>query len=75
VSFVKLVATVQDGHSTLFPFQPGTGFRMLPLQIYLFSDGWYITDASPAYAHVVGKRLVSIGSTRVEDSSIDDAHG
>jgi len=36
---VRLVAILQDGHSTLFPFQPATGFRMLPLQLFLFSDG------------------------------------
>jgi len=57
MSLVKLVASLQDGHSTLFPFQPATGFRMLPLQIYLLGDGWYITDASPRYAHLVGKRI------------------
>lgn len=68
MSLVKLVASLQDGHSTLFPFQPATGFRMLPLQIYLLGDGWYVTDASPRYAHLVGKRIVSVGSERVEEA-------
>jgi hypothetical protein len=63
MSFVRMVASLQDGHSTLFPFQPATHFQMLRLQIYLFSDGWYVIDASPVYQQLRGKRIVSIGGT------------
>jgi len=68
MSLVRLVASIQDGHSTLFPFQPAAGFRMLPLQIYLFSDGWYITDSSPKYRNVVGKHLLRLGAKRIEEA-------
>lgn len=33
MSLVRLVALLGDGHSTLLPFQPATGFGMLALQI------------------------------------------
>ena len=65
---VHLVAILQDGHSTLFPFQPATGFRMLPLQLFLFSDGWYVTDARPGYKWMVGRRVLRIGSKSVDEA-------
>jgi len=65
---VRLVAILQDGHSTLFPFQPATGFRMLPLQLFLFSDGWYVTDARPKYKWMVGRQVLRIGSKSVDEA-------
>jgi hypothetical protein len=65
---VRLVANLQDGHSTLFPFQPATGFRMLPLQLFLFSDGWYVTDARPKYKWMVGRHVLRIGSKSVDEA-------
>lgn len=64
---VRLVALLQDGHSALFPFQPATGFHMLPLQLYLFSDGWYVTAARPTYQRLVGRRVVRIASIGVDE--------
>ena len=40
---------------------------MLPLQLYRFSDGWYITDASPRYQYLVGLRVMRIGTRGVEE--------
>lgn len=68
MSLVRLVALLGDGHSTLFPFQPATGFGMLPLQIYLFSDGWYVTSPSPAYTNTAGVRVLRIGSKSAEEA-------
>src|SRR4029077_10125531 len=47
---------------------PATGFRMLPLRLYLFSDGWFITDASPAYRDLIGQRLVRIGTKDIDEA-------
>src|SRR5215472_2310763 len=66
--FVRLVASLQDGHSTLFPFQPATGFHMLPLQLFLFSDGWYITAAKPKYKWMVGRQVLRVGSKSVDEA-------
>jgi hypothetical protein len=67
MSLVRLVALLQDGHSTMFPFQPAMGFHMLPIQLYGFSDGWYITEASPRYQYLVGQRVIRIGAGSVEE--------
>jgi len=66
MQLIKLEAMIGDGHSTSFPFQPSTGFKMYPLQLYHFSDGLYVTDASDQYRQVVGTRVVKIGSLPVE---------
>ena len=60
MAFTQLVALLHDGHSTLFPFQPASGFRMYPVQATLFSDGLYVTDAAAKYANLIGDRIVSI---------------
>ncbi|MBI3667062.1 MAG: hypothetical protein HY236_12725 [Acidobacteria bacterium] len=66
VRLVRLVALLEDGHSNLIPFQPATGFRMLPLRVYLFSDGVYVTDAVSPYRNLIGRRLVRIGNTHTD---------
>lgn len=67
MAMVRLVASLQDGHSTIFPFQPATGFHMLPLQLSHFSDGWYVIDTSPTYRHLLGKQVVSIGDRNLDE--------
>ena len=65
MQLTRLVGSLHDGHSALFPFQPATGFHMFPLQLAVFSDGIYVIDASPAYAFLVGLRLTDIGNSPV----------
>jgi len=67
VKLVELMASLHDGHSNILPVQPATGFRMFPLQLYVFSDGTYITAAAPEYQKVVGLRLTKIGNINIED--------
>lgn len=64
----ELMASLHDGHSQLFPLQPATGFRMLPLQLYTFSDGTYVTAAAPEYDRLIGLRLTKIGNTPIENA-------
>jgi hypothetical protein len=63
MEMIKLVAMMQDGHSLLVPFVP---FHMLPLQLYQFSDGLYITDASSEFAALVGCRVAKVGNAPIE---------
>ena len=65
MQLTRLVASLHDGHSALFPFQPATGFHMIPLQLSIFSDGIYVTDASPAYRSLVGMKLTDIANLPV----------
>jgi tetratricopeptide (TPR) repeat protein len=64
MEMIKVVAKMQDGHSLMVPFVP---FHLLPLEMYQFSDGLYITDAGSAYAELVGCRIVKIGDAPIED--------
>jgi hypothetical protein len=64
MEMIKVVAKMEDGHSLLVPFVP---FHLLPLQLYQFSDGLYVTDAGSAHAELVGCRIVKTGDTPIED--------
>ena len=63
---IALPATERDGHMALGFFE-GTGFRIVPIQFFRFSDGVFVVDASPASAHLVGKELVGIGEFTLEE--------
>ena len=66
----RLVALLHDGHSEYFPFQPATGFHMAPVELYAFSDGWYVIGASPQYRGLVGRRIL-----RIWDKTPEEAYG
>jgi hypothetical protein len=65
MEMIKLVAKMDDGHSLLVPFVP---FHLLPLQLYQFNDGLYITEAASTHADLVGCRIVKIGDTPIEEA-------
>lgn len=69
VEFSKLVALVGDGHTSFYPGeQKGKVFRFVPLHLWSFSDGMYVTSAPVRYSHLLGKRLVRIEETPVEEA-------
>ncbi len=72
VALIKLVARPsyvggRDGHLFLPLHQAATGFRILPLRLYQFSDGWFIIDARETHEALIGTRL-----THVDDTAIDE---
>ncbi len=56
----------RDGHTEILPFQEATGFHVLPLRLYLFSDGWFVVDAQEPYQNLIGRQLVRIGDFEVD---------
>ncbi len=66
VEFMKLVALVEDGHTWLLPHQDATGYSMLPLRVYHFSDGLFVTDADENYRDMIGGEVIRIGNTDIE---------
>lgn len=66
VEFMKLVALVEDGHTWLLPHQDATGYTMLPLRVYHFSDGLFVTDADESYQDMIGGKVVRIGNAAIE---------
>ena len=62
-----MVAMVHDGHTTLHPGQFARN-GIFPIRLYRFSDGMYVQKAAPAYADLVGSRVVRIGRLGIEDA-------
>ena len=66
--FMSILAKIGDGHTLLYPpFQGEYAFKMLPIELYIFSDGVYIRGAEPQYSSVVGSKVLKIGSLKIEE--------
>ncbi len=68
VGIAEIVASVGDGHTFINPSAPAAGFHMLPLRLYDFSDGLFVTAASESYANLVGGKVVRIGSQTASEA-------
>ena len=56
----------RDGHQFAFPTADHDG-PVLPIRIYEFAEGLFVTDALPPHAGLVGARI-----TAIEDTPIDE---
>jgi hypothetical protein len=66
VALARLVAMVNDGHTTLAPDgEERMAFGRLPIELYDFSDGTFVVEADSAHADLVGMRVTKIGSTPI----------
>jgi len=61
---MKLVGMVSDAH-TAIPYC--ITLHWFPLEVYLFKEGIYVIAAAEEYAHILGKRLVGIGGTGIDE--------
>jgi hypothetical protein len=69
VRFMSLVASLQDGHTSIpSPALPTAGLRSIPMRFYLYVDGVYLQAADRRYQNVVGKKLLRIGDTPVDEA-------
>jgi len=66
----RIVALVKDGHTSLHLDPEMTGFRMIPVRLYWFSDGMYIIDALEPYADTIGSKIYQIDNTLLEEAYI-----
>lgn len=58
LELMKLMVTVGDGHSNIFP-PSRKEFRLtMPIQYYLFKDGLYIIAADPKYRNLLGSKVL-----------------
>jgi hypothetical protein len=63
----RLNTLPNDAHTIPFIFFPCFDLHDFPLKFFKFSDGWYIIDAARAYSHLVGTKILKIGSTSIDD--------
>ncbi len=72
-ALIQLVATVQDGHTVLYPpFHGQHAFQALPLDFYEFKDGLFIRAAEEKYGHLVGTKVLRVGNCPI-DQVLEDA--
>jgi len=65
MEFYRLCAFFKDAHT--FPVFPGINLHNFPLRIFRFEEGWYIIDAGRDYKDLIGKKILKIGSTDIEN--------
>lgn len=65
--FEYLASFAGDGHTYMLPFGARrVPAQMLPLRMYLFTDGLYVIDAFEGYEKWIGARVMRIGDTPAE---------
>ncbi len=63
---MRLLASVGDGHTALFPRIDGEGaWRLLPFWPVALADGWYVGAAAPEHRALVGGRIVAAGDVPI----------
>lgn len=63
----RLLNTLNDEGCNVPLYQKGVDLKILPIKTYWFNDGLYILDASNTYKDIVGKQIVEINNTKIED--------
>lgn len=70
VGFFRLFASIGDGHTLMFwPTDPRFRFHSLPIQIGDFTEGLFVTAAAPPYKHLLGGRIVRLGSVSITEAA------
>jgi hypothetical protein len=68
VRLMKLARMAGDGHTIITPNYLQRAFRRaLPIQMYLFNEGLFITGAAKEQAALVGAQVLQIGGRSVEE--------
>jgi hypothetical protein len=62
-----LVASIGDPHTDVMWPNPRP-FRSLPLSVYWFDEGLYVTAAPERYRSLLGGRIVGIGKSGIDDA-------
>ncbi len=65
---LKLVASVGDAHTSVRSWGRLDAFRALPLALFLFKDGIFVTGAAPEYRSLLGGRLERVGRLSVDEA-------
>ncbi|NHF59948.1 tetratricopeptide repeat protein [Flavobacteriaceae bacterium TP-CH-4] len=67
VGFAKIIALFKYGHTRMSFSETGIPYHRLPLEVYLFPDGLYITGAHNDYASLVGSKITAIEGKSTEE--------
>jgi tetratricopeptide (TPR) repeat protein len=68
VSLRKLLRKAGDGHTCLeIPHRPGGPRIRVPVALYLFAEGLFVTDADPRFADLAGAEVLRVGGHPVAE--------
>lgn len=72
LAFSELLALLKDGHTAVGfifcnPEWMNKNFHLLPVIFYPFSDGTYILGAGNNLSSIVGKKVIKIGTMKIEE--------
>jgi hypothetical protein len=62
-----LLSTERDGHQLALPLDDGAD-PILPIRVYEFADGVFVTDAMAPYQDLVGSRITALGETGIDEA-------
>ncbi len=64
---MRLVALLEDGHSTLIPAPSSPEAVSYPIDFEFFDDGLFVLAADPIYGEAVGRRVIALRGTPIEE--------
>ena len=67
IGFQRIVAMIGDGHTSLHPPTDSPLRKSVPIQLFWFEDGVFVTAAAPEHADLVGSQVL-----KVEGKTIDE---
>lgn len=69
--FCRIISSVKDGHtqvsSLAFDIPPYLESKLIPLRVFHFDDGVYVTDGGRSYSELEGMRILKIGDSHIQD--------
>jgi hypothetical protein len=69
IEFMRMIASLGDGHTLFIGTLPPLGFdTVLPIWLRPFEDGLYVGAAGPEAAGAVGARVVSLGGVPADSA-------
>ncbi len=67
LELMKLAVMAGDGHTNIRPNQALWGSKRLPIQMFWFQEGLFITAADPRFGDLAGARVLDIAGKTPED--------
>ena len=67
LSFTRLLALLDDGHTEISIVGPGSGFHRLPLQLYYFGKELRIVGIDKRFDSFLGTKLIRIGNRPTDE--------
>ena len=64
---MQIVASIGDAHTSLNTNGSRLRFRTYPIQTYWFTDGLFVTSIASAYTAALGKSLIQVGTTDINE--------